>query len=167
MGTDAGNIGTLHGPSVFREMELMAQAGLTPLEVLRAATTNGAHAMGREDLGAMAAGKLADLVMLDADPLAAQNLSRIHRVIKDGRVFAPEELMRSISGQAAGRLSGPIFCRRRGMQPNQAKIAGLVRELLIELGEDVEPRGTAQDAGARGQGARLPHLRLPRERAAR
>ena len=98
MGTDAGNIGTLHGPSVFREMELMVQAGLTPLEVLRSATVNGARAMGLErEAGTLAAGKLADLVVLDADPLAGvQNLSRIHRVIKDGTVFAPDELMRSL-----------------------------------------------------------------------
>src|SRR5215831_13417345 len=42
MGTDAGNIGTLHGPSVFREMALMHEAGLTNFEVLRSATVNGA-----------------------------------------------------------------------------------------------------------------------------
>jgi imidazolonepropionase-like amidohydrolase len=99
MGTDAGNIGTLHGPSVFREMALMVEAGLTPLQVLRSATVNGARAMGLErDAGTLAPGKLADLVILDADPLAdIQNLSRTYRVIKDGRVFAPDELMRSIA----------------------------------------------------------------------
>src|SRR5467141_1751501 len=91
MGTDAGNIGTLHGPSVFREMEIMTQAGLTPLQVLRSATSNGAKAMGMErEIGTLAPGKLADLVILDADPLAdVMNLSRIHRVIKDGKAFAP------------------------------------------------------------------------------
>ena len=100
MGTDAGNIGTLHGPSVFRELGLMVQAGLTPLQALRAATVNGAKAMGMErDLGTLAQGKLADVVILDADPLAdVQNLSRIHRVIKDGQLFAPAELMRSLNG---------------------------------------------------------------------
>ena len=99
MGTDAGNIGTLHGPSVFREMEIMAQAGLTPLQVLRSATSNGAKAMGMEgEIGTLAPGKLADLVILDADPLAdTMNLSRVHRVIKDGRVFVPDELIRSIA----------------------------------------------------------------------
>jgi imidazolonepropionase-like amidohydrolase len=88
MGTDAGNIGTLHGPSVFREMELMVQAGLTPLQVLRSATVNGARMMGLErDAGTIAPGRLADLVVLDADPLAdIGNTSRIHRVVKDGRV---------------------------------------------------------------------------------
>jgi imidazolonepropionase-like amidohydrolase len=90
MGTDAGNIGTLHGPSVFREMALMTQAGLTPLEVLRSATVHGAKAMGTErELGVIAPGRLADLVVLDADPLQdIDNLSRIHRVMKDGRWYA-------------------------------------------------------------------------------
>jgi imidazolonepropionase-like amidohydrolase len=99
MGTDAGNIGTLHGPSVFREMELMTGAGLTPLQVLRTATVNGAKAMNLErDTGTIEPGKLADLVILDADPLAdVANLSRIHRVIKDGKVFAPDELIQSIA----------------------------------------------------------------------
>ncbi|HUQ29550.1 MAG TPA: amidohydrolase family protein [Usitatibacter sp.] len=98
MGTDAGNIGTLHGPSVFREMELMAQAGLTPLQVLRAATVNGARAMRMErDLGAVEPGKLADLVILDADPTqTVVNLSRIHRVVKGGHVFVPDDLIRSL-----------------------------------------------------------------------
>jgi imidazolonepropionase-like amidohydrolase len=91
MGTDAGNIGTLHGPSVFREMQLMVDAGLTPLQVLRTATVNGAKVMGLEGkAGTIAPGMLADLVVLDADPLAdIQNASRIHRVIKDGRLVAP------------------------------------------------------------------------------
>jgi len=99
MGTDAGNIGTLHGPSVYREMRLMAQAGLSPLEVLRAATVGGAMAMGMpKDLGTIEPGKLADLLVLDADPLAdVANLERIDRVMKDGRIFVPAELVRSIA----------------------------------------------------------------------
>jgi imidazolonepropionase-like amidohydrolase len=78
-------------------MAMMESAGLTPLQVLRSATVNGARAFGREkDIGTLMTGKLADLVILDADPLASTaNLSRIHRVIKDGQVFDPEELMRS------------------------------------------------------------------------
>jgi imidazolonepropionase-like amidohydrolase len=98
MGTDAGNIGTLHGPSVFREMALMREAGMTPFEVLRAATVNGARAMRRErDLGTIAPGKLADFVLLDADPMASvDNLSRIDRVVKDGRVYEPDALISSI-----------------------------------------------------------------------
>jgi imidazolonepropionase-like amidohydrolase len=97
MGTDAGNIGTLHGPSVFREMALMRDAGLTPLQVLRSATTNGARAMGRTDIGAIAPGKHADLVLLDADPLAdVANFSHADRVIKGGVVYDPKALIDSI-----------------------------------------------------------------------
>jgi len=66
---------------------------------LRSATSTGAKAMGMEGgIGALAPGKLAELVILDADPLAdVVNLSRTHRVIKDGKVFVPDELMRSIA----------------------------------------------------------------------
>jgi imidazolonepropionase-like amidohydrolase len=98
MGTDAGNVGTLHGPSVFREMEYMTRAGLTPVQVLRSATTNGAKAMRMEnDIGAIAPGRYADLVVLDANPLdSVDNLSRASLVMKGGKLFRPEELMKSI-----------------------------------------------------------------------
>jgi imidazolonepropionase-like amidohydrolase len=98
LGTDAGNIGTLHGPSVFREARMMVQAGLTPAQVLRSATVNGARALGLEaELGDVAVGKRADLVLLDADPLASvDNLARAHLVFRAGRIFDPAELMASI-----------------------------------------------------------------------
>jgi imidazolonepropionase-like amidohydrolase len=98
MGTDAGNIGTLHGPSIHREMWLMEASGLTPLEVLRTATTNGAQVLGLEgEAGAISPGMVADLVILDADPLAdVGNLAKVHRTIRDGIVYDPEKLMKSI-----------------------------------------------------------------------
>lgn len=94
-GTDAGNIGTLHGPSMFRELELMAQAGLSPMEILIDATLNSARVMGREDkLGTIEAGKLADLVILNADPLAnIMNTSNIHAVVKHGRYYPAKEII--------------------------------------------------------------------------
>jgi imidazolonepropionase-like amidohydrolase len=97
MGTDAGNIGTVHGPSVFREMDFMQRSGLTPQQVLKSATVNGALTMGATDLGTIAPGKLADLVVLDADPLAdLANLSRASYVFRDGRAFRPAELMQPL-----------------------------------------------------------------------
>ena len=94
-GSDAGNIGTLHGPALHRELELMAEAGLTPMEIIVAATHGGARVMGREsEFGTIEAGKLADLVVLDADPLAdIRNTRRIYRVVKGGVVLDPEEVL--------------------------------------------------------------------------
>jgi imidazolonepropionase-like amidohydrolase len=98
MGTDAGNIGTVHGPSIFREMAMMQEAGMTPLEVLKSATSGGARALRREaDTGTLTVGKYADLVVLDADPLAdLQNLSHAYRVLKGGVIYDPAELMKSV-----------------------------------------------------------------------
>src|SRR5256885_14899897 len=70
LGTDAGNPLTLHGASVFMELEAMRASGLTPRDVLVAATANAARALGLDSTGTVAAGATADLVVLDADPLA-------------------------------------------------------------------------------------------------
>lgn len=88
LGTDAGNPGTAHGPSVHREAELMARAGMSPRDVLLAATRNGARAMGRAgELGTVEPGKMADLVVLAEDPTAdVTHLRRVRVVVKDGRV---------------------------------------------------------------------------------
>ena len=69
------------------------------MQVLRSASVNGAKAMSMErDLGTLEAGKLADLVILDADPLLdVNNLSRIDRVVKDGHVFTEAQLRHAIS----------------------------------------------------------------------
>ncbi len=86
VGTDAGNPGTLHGPSIYREMELLQDAGLAPMDVLVAATKIGARAMGREEeLGTVEEGKFADLVLLDADPTQdIANARRVRWVMKGG-----------------------------------------------------------------------------------
>lgn len=94
MGTDAGNPLTLHGPSVFLEMEALQRAGLTPMDVLVAATRNGALAMGRAaDFGTVEAGRVADLLVLDADPLAdVANARRVALVVRRGFVHRRSEL---------------------------------------------------------------------------
>jgi imidazolonepropionase-like amidohydrolase len=94
MGTDAGNPLTLHGPSVYWEMEAMQQAGLSPMDVLVAATRNGARAMGRErDLGTLEAGKFADLVVLGADPTAdIHNVREVRYVMRGGALSTPRLL---------------------------------------------------------------------------
>jgi imidazolonepropionase-like amidohydrolase len=94
MGTDAGNPLTLPGPSVFGEMEAMQAAGLTPMEVLVAATRGGALAMGRDgELGSVEQGKLADLLVVAADPTSdIANLRRVRHVVRAGVMRAVEEL---------------------------------------------------------------------------
>jgi imidazolonepropionase-like amidohydrolase len=94
MGTDAGNPLTLHGPSVVWEMAAMQEAGMSPMDVLVASTRNGARTMGRErDLGTLEAGKLADLVVLGADPLAAiGNVSQVRYVMRGGALSTPDLL---------------------------------------------------------------------------
>ncbi len=94
LGTDAGNVGTLPGPAVFRELAAMARAGLTPRQILRAATVDGGAALGRPELGHLAPGAPADLLVLDADPLAdSANLARLHLVVAAGRPFLPREII--------------------------------------------------------------------------
>ncbi|MGH9804472.1 MAG: amidohydrolase family protein, partial [Candidatus Acidiferrales bacterium] len=93
-GSDAGNIGTLHGPSLHRELELMVEAGLSPMEALTAATGGGAAVMGRSDqLGALEPGKLADLVILAKNPLDdIHNTNTIRYVMKNGELFEGDTL---------------------------------------------------------------------------
>ena len=67
-GTDAPNPGTAHGASIHRELELLVQAGLTPLEALQAATSAPARIFGLQDRGRIAPGLHADLVLVNGDP---------------------------------------------------------------------------------------------------
>jgi imidazolonepropionase-like amidohydrolase len=96
-GTDAGNIGTLHGPSIHRELRLMVDAGMTRDQVLSAATLGGARVMGRDaELGTLAAGKLADLIVLDGDPTADLAVLEVPReAVKGGRFVGRDELLRA------------------------------------------------------------------------
>ncbi len=88
-GTDAGNTRTLHGPSLHREFALMADAGLTPMQILVSATANGAKLMGREkELGQLKEGMFADVLILEADPLAdIRNTRKVYRVIRGGAMY--------------------------------------------------------------------------------
>ena len=94
-GTDAGNIGTLHGPSLHRELELMAEAGLSNEAILLAATRGAATVFADEpELGTLEVGKLGDLLLLDADPL--EDLAALQRpstVVLGGRALDPRALV--------------------------------------------------------------------------
>jgi imidazolonepropionase-like amidohydrolase len=87
VGTDAGNIGTPHGPAIHREMELMVEAGMRPFDVLLGATRIAADVMGRSnEVGTLQKGKIADIVLLNADPVInIRNTQKIFKVMKSGR----------------------------------------------------------------------------------
>ena len=96
-GTDTSVFGVLLGVSSQMELMLMVEAGLKPIEVLKTATINAARMLGREqEQGTVESRKMADLVILDADPLAdIRNITKIHRVIKGGIIYDPIQLLQT------------------------------------------------------------------------
>src|SRR5881394_2002090 len=97
-GTDAGNIGTIHGPALFREFQLMKQAGLSPMQIFQCATANAAKLFGGDTgahIGKIENGYFADLVILDSNPLDdIKNATDIETVIKNGVVYPADSILR-------------------------------------------------------------------------
>lgn len=96
-GTDAGNIGTIHGPAIFREFQLMKQAGLTPMQILQCTTANAAKTFGGDTgakIGSLQPGKFADLVILKSNPLDdIKNASDIESVMKNGVLYEANSIL--------------------------------------------------------------------------
>jgi imidazolonepropionase-like amidohydrolase len=68
-GSDAGNVGTFHGPGLIHELELLVDVGgMTPTEAIVSATGAAAQRLGRKDIGQITPGAFADLVILGSDP---------------------------------------------------------------------------------------------------
>lgn len=95
MGTDAGNPGTAHGPSVYAEMEAMQQAGMSASDVFASSTIVAARAMALEhEIGSIVPGKRADLVVFDADPTAdISNARQVRLVMHNGVIYSPRHLL--------------------------------------------------------------------------
>ncbi|MGE0555887.1 MAG: amidohydrolase family protein [Gemmatimonadales bacterium] len=107
-GSDVPKPHLVPGFSLHDELALLVDAGLSPREALRAATSNPARFIGREhELGTVAVGKLADLVVLDADPLASiRNTRRVHAVVLGGRLLdrvALDRVLREVEADAGSR----------------------------------------------------------------
>lgn len=92
-GTDQG----IPGYSLHRELEIYVQAGFTPMEALQAATSVPAKVLGLDkEVGTLQVGKRADMLLLDADPLAdIRNTRRISKTIANGSVYDPAPLWES------------------------------------------------------------------------
>ena len=97
-GTDCPNVAIVSGFSLHRELELLVRAGLSPMEAIVAATRRPAERLGRRDVfGTITPGRIADLLVLGADPLAdIKNLQRIERVIAHGNIYEPEQLLEKL-----------------------------------------------------------------------
>ncbi len=110
-GSDSGYIFQTYGFAYVRELELLREAGFHPLEVIRSATLNGAEALGVADqVGSLEPGKLADIVLVDANPLAnlkvlygtgalhldaedrPTRIGGVRYTIKDGIIYDAEQL---------------------------------------------------------------------------
>jgi hypothetical protein len=93
-GSDASNEPFVYpGSSLHEELELLVEAGLTPLQALQAATFNAAMFLDRGDIGVVEAGRQGDLVLLDADPLTdIRNTRQIRAVVYRGRVLGRPQL---------------------------------------------------------------------------
>ena len=95
-GSDAANQLLVPGLSLHEEMSLLVGAGFTPIEAITAATRKGAELLRADSLGAVAPGKVADLVVLDANPAAdIAATRRINFVMIRGRMVHPDSLRRT------------------------------------------------------------------------
>ena len=79
VGSDASGVCIIPGLTILQEMQLLVDAGLTPMQALQAATSIPAESIGVSDqIGTLQPGRFADLVVLDADPL--QNIDNVHAI---------------------------------------------------------------------------------------
>ena len=99
-GTDTQNPYTFYGFSLHDELGFLVQAGLSPMQALQAATLNPAIFFGMDkDFGTIEDGKIADLVLLDANPLEAiGNTKRIDAVVYSGKLFSRNALDEVLAG---------------------------------------------------------------------
>jgi imidazolonepropionase-like amidohydrolase len=103
VGTDTPNPFCLPGFSLHDELALFVQAGFSPLEALQTATINPAQFWGIEkDLGTIEEGKIADMVLLDANPLQdIMNTRRIAAVVTRGKLVNRDEINAMLAKEAA------------------------------------------------------------------
>ena len=92
--------GVIAGFGDQREVELLVEEGFTPLEAIHIATSNGAEFLGELDkIGTLAAGKQADLVVIDGDPAAnIKDIEKVETVFKDGVGYDSAKLIESVRG---------------------------------------------------------------------
>jgi tetratricopeptide (TPR) repeat protein len=126
-GTDAQNPYSFYGFSLHDELGFLVDAGLSPMQALQAATINPARFFGKEkDLGSIEKGKLADLVLLDGNPLVAiANTKKIDAVVYRGEWFPKASLdamLAKAEALASRKLIGPVLLQTLQEKGVQAAI---------------------------------------------
>ena len=140
-GSDAGYIYKLYGFGYVEELELLQEAGFDPLEVIRAATLHGAESLAEPrgqpiEYGVVRPGMLADLVVVDQNPLQnfkvlygtgairlndrtgqAERVGGVKYTIKDGIVYDARKLLADVAAMVARAKAGPAPTRRRARTP--------------------------------------------------
>ena len=96
-----GNGGVIPGFGDQREIELLVEAGFTPLEAIRIGTLNGAMYLGLADrIGSIAPGKNADLILVNGNPAAnIADIEKVETVFKDGVGYDTDKLLDSVKGR--------------------------------------------------------------------
>ncbi len=127
-GSDSGFIFQVYGFAYIRELELLREAGFHPLEVIRSATLNGAEALGMDDqIGVVEVGKLADMIIVDENPLANLKVlygtgaikltddneiirtGGIKYTIKDGIIYDCDELLADVRKMVKAAKEGEEY----------------------------------------------------------
>ncbi len=147
-GSDSGFIYKLYGFGYVRELELLREAGFHPLEVLRAATLDGAEALGRDhEIGSVEPGKLADLVVVEENPLA--NLKVLYGT---GAIKLDENnVPRRVGGVKYTIKDGIVYDAKQLL----ADVREMVRAAKDEAGREIVQPGMPGDMVAPEDGADL------------
>ncbi|MCB0288608.1 MAG: amidohydrolase family protein, partial [Calditrichaeota bacterium] len=129
VGSDSGFIYQLYGFGTIQELELLREAGFHPLEVLRSATLNGAQVLRADGrIGSIEAGKLADLVVLEENPLA--NLKVLYGT---GHIRLDDEgRLRRVGGVKLTIKDGIVYDARALLSNVRAMVEQAKRERGIE-----------------------------------
>ncbi len=119
-GSDLGGIWVIPGASLHQEFAELAAAGLSPLQVLQSTTLNGAAFLGRQaSMGTVEVGKNADLVLLEANPLAdVANLGKISGLVLKGRYLSKSTLDAMKQGAAQAYAAQPLQALSAAIDPH-------------------------------------------------
>jgi hypothetical protein len=134
LGTDAGMPGTFHGYATLRELELLVQSGLTPLEAIEAGTSVSARALGVDgQRGTIAPGKVADLVLVEGRPdERIGDVMKTQRVFLGGNEVSPDEMEKAIQSKEMT----PLPVQRAGREIDDMEHARTQLDTLRVNGTD-------------------------------